>query len=73
MTESAPKRRERAADLEGGKPPEIGADARRSEPKEQEPKKPRERAKPRSKPKAETQDAAQEPKKKTTRRRSAAK
>jgi ribonuclease E len=73
MTESAPKRRERASDLEGGKPPEIGADARRSEPKEQEPKKPRERAKPRPKPKAETEEVTQEPKKKTTRRRSAPK
>lgn len=30
MTESAPKRRERAADLEGGKPPEIGADTKRA-------------------------------------------
>ena len=30
MTESAPKRRERAADLEGGKPPEIGADVKRA-------------------------------------------
>jgi len=47
-----PKRRERAADLEGGKPPEIGADVRRAASrteKEAEPK-----AEPKVEPKKET-------------------
>ena len=74
MTESAPRRRERASDLEGGKPPEIGADRRREESNAaaKPARKPREKAEPRAEaatePKAEPVSKA-EPRKKTTRRR----
>jgi ribonuclease E len=74
MTESAPKRRERASDLEGGKPPEIGADRRREESNTaaKPARKPREKAEPRGE--AATEQRIEpapraEPKKKSTRRR----
>ena len=70
--ESTPKRREKASDLEGGRPPEVGADARRSEPataQKPEPRK-REKAAARTEAKVAEPDSKTEPRKKTTRRRS---
>jgi ribonuclease E len=78
-SEGAPKRREKASDLEGGRPPEIGADRSRNEPKQRaEPSseaKPAPRRRSRQAPKAAEpkKETASEPKKKQTRRRSSPK
>lgn len=68
--EDAPRRREKASDLEGGRPPEIGAD-RKTEPKPRTQATPRPESKPGPKPVEQQQKS--EPKKKQTRRRSAPK